>query len=242
MTEKQWMECIDPQKMVEFLRCKVSERKLRLFAAACCRSIWGLLVDERGRQAVEILERFADGMCTNKEIATAAQVAHNAAEEGNKDNPYSDWSAANAIGAGQEDEDDVYLDRVNPPDPLKNAKDTAFSAAWAIGHHLHTDDCGDAWYAKTKAHEAVEAALLRDIIGNPFRPVSLNPSWIAWQGCTIPKLAQVIYDERAFDRLPILANALEEAGCTNDDILTHCRQPREHVRGCWVVDLFLDKA
>lgn len=82
--------------------------------------------------------------------------------------------------------------------------------------------------------------LVRDIFGPlPFRPVSVTPAWIT---LTVTRLATAIYTDRAFDRLPILADALEDAGCCNADILTHCRQPGEHCRGCWVVDLLLDRA
>jgi hypothetical protein len=87
-----------------------------------------------------------------------------------------------------------------------------------------------------------QAGLLRDIFGNPFRPLPpLHPDWLAWSDGVIPKLATVIYDDRAFDRLPILADALEEAGCTDTEILSHCRGPRPHVRGCWVLDSLLAK-
>jgi len=82
---------------------------------------------------------------------------------------------------------------------------------------------------------------LRDIFGNPFRPVTVNPGWLAWNDGTVPRIAQAIYDERAFDRMTILADALEDAGCTDQDILGHCRSGGEHVRGCWVVDLLLGK-
>jgi hypothetical protein len=89
----------------------------------------------------------------------------------------------------------------------------------------------------------VLTALLRCIFGNPFRPApSLAPAVLAWNGGTVPKLAAAIYEERAFDRLPILADALEDAGCTDADILGHCRGGGEHVRDCWVVDLVLGKA
>ena len=91
-------------------------------------------------------------------------------------------------------------------------------------------------WAKTEM--AAQADLLRCIFGNPFRPVTLNPSW---RTSNVVGLAQSIYADRAFDRLPILADALEDAGCDNADILNHCRQPGEHVRGCWVVDLVLGK-
>jgi hypothetical protein len=84
--------------------------------------------------------------------------------------------------------------------------------------------------------------LLHDIFGPlPFRLVAADPTWMSWNGGTVVKLARGIYDDRAFDRLPILADALTEAGCDNADILAHCRQPGPHVRGCWVVDLLLGK-
>jgi hypothetical protein len=95
---------------------------------------------------------------------------------------------------------------------------------------------GDFWeqYASEQAHQCI---LLRDIFGNPFQSVLIDPSWAAWNEGTVVKLAQGIYDERAFDRLPALADALEEAGCHDPDILDHGRQPGQHVRGCWVVDV-----
>ena len=80
---------------------------------------------------------------------------------------------------------------------------------------------------------------LRCVLGNPFRPVAVVPSWLT---STVVALAQGIYEDRAFDRMPILADALQDAGCDNDDILNHCRQSGEHVRGCWVVDLLLGKS
>ena len=80
--------------------------------------------------------------------------------------------------------------------------------------------------------------LIREVFGNPFRPITLKPSWLT---STVLALATGIYADKAFDRMPILADALQEAGCDNDDILDHCRHPGEHVRGCWVVDLLLNK-
>jgi len=80
--------------------------------------------------------------------------------------------------------------------------------------------------------------LLRDIVGNPFLPVTVNPAWLT---STVVSLAQAIYTDRAFDRLPILADALEDASCDQDDILAHCRGPGRHVLGCFVVDALLGK-
>jgi hypothetical protein len=76
----------------------------------------------------------------------------------------------------------------------------------------------------------------------PFpQPTIIEPGWTAWNGGTIQQLARTIYDDHTFERLPILADALEEAGCTDAAILGHCRGPGPHVRGCWVVDLLLGK-
>jgi hypothetical protein len=83
--------------------------------------------------------------------------------------------------------------------------------------------------------------LLRDILGNPFCPRVIDPHWLTWNDGTVAKLAENIYAERTFDRLPILADALEEAGCTDADILGHCRSDGPHARGCWVIDLLLGK-
>ena len=83
-----------------------------------------------------------------------------------------------------------------------------------------------------------QADLLREIAGNPFRPHSVDPRWLT---STAVALAQTIYDQRAFDRLPILADALEEAGCDGPELLAHCRGDGPHVRGCWAVDLVLGK-
>jgi hypothetical protein len=84
-----------------------------------------------------------------------------------------------------------------------------------------------------------QAELLRCIVGNPFRPVAADPAWLT---STAVGLASAIYADRAFDRLPILADALEDAGCDNADVLIHCRSHPEHARGCWVVDLILEKS
>jgi hypothetical protein len=96
--------------------------------------------------------------------------------------------------------------------------------------------------AETKLTEerSAQAQLIRCIY-NPFFSQTIGSAWLTWRDATVPKLAQTIYDERAFARLPILADALEEAGCADAAILDHCREPGPHVRGCWVVDLLLGK-
>jgi hypothetical protein len=90
------------------------------------------------------------------------------------------------------------------------------------------------------AESAAQCGLLRDIFR--FRRVALDPAWLAWDGGSVPRLARAVDDERAFDRLPVLADALEEADCTDAEVLNHCRLPGEHVRGCWAVDLLLGQS
>jgi hypothetical protein len=112
---------------------------------------------------------------------------------------------------------------------------------WAVGGLFHPQSREAAQYSASavlsgqepEAQIAVQAALFC-IVGNPFCPVAVEPSWLT---STVIALAEGIYKEKAFDRLPILADALQDAGCDNDDVLSHCRSDESHVRGCWVVDL-----
>jgi hypothetical protein len=97
------------------------------------------------------------------------------------------------------------------------------------------------WEKTYLAEQGEQAHLLQDIFGKPSRRVAIPRALLAWNDGTVRKLAQALYDERAFDRMPVLADALEEAGCQDQDILGHCRAGGEHVRGCWVVDLILGK-
>jgi hypothetical protein len=126
-------------------------------------------------------------------------------------------------------------------DPV-DAADTAHFDPYLYAYYL-ADVCAaaDACPAGTATGGGgvSPCTLLRDLIGNPFRPVTFAPTW---RSRTVVNLTESIYRERAFNRLPILADALEAAGCTDTAVLAHCRQPGEHVRGCWVVDLVLAKS
>src|SRR5262249_3045115 len=96
----------------------------------------------------------------------------------------------------------------------------------------------DSFLLSQKSERAAQCDLIRCIFGNPLNPASLDLNSLP---STVKKIAQTIYDERQFENLPILADALEDAGCDNADILSHCRSPGPHVRGCWLVDLILEK-
>jgi hypothetical protein len=118
-----------------------------------------------------------------------------------------------------------------------DAERASLFACWAL--HPHAGKGSGYAVCSIEPGEAVaHARLVRDIFGNPFRPVIVDPRWLT---STVVSLARTIYEDRAFDRLPILADALEEAGCDDADLLAHCRGDGPHVRGCWVVDLVLGR-
>jgi hypothetical protein len=121
-----------------------------------------------------------------------------------------------------------------------DARDTAWRLAKAAGHSAAR--AIEPLWATYKAERAAQAALLRDLFGNPFRTIRrdrVSSSLLTWHEATIPMLAQAIYKERTFDLMGILADALEDAGCTTTDILNHSRCQRDHARGCFVLDLLL---
>jgi hypothetical protein len=227
MTEQEWLTCTDPKEMLHHLwECKGSGRKVRLFAVACCRRIWPLLTDERSRQAVETAERYADGVATNKELKAARAAARAAS--------YPDWEAISHP-----------VDRVR-----KVAQEAARLAASASFSWPAGIDASHAANYAAHAGDAkqLQATLLRDLIGNPFRAASIDASWLSWQDGTVRRMAPGIYEERRMPegtldnaRLAVLADALEESGCTDPDMLAHLRGPGPHVRGCWVLDLLLGK-
>jgi hypothetical protein len=103
-------------------------------------------------------------------------------------------------------------------------------------------DFDDPAWARDAAGAAAQVALIRDIFGNPFRPVTAEPAWLRWHDGTVPRIARGIYDDYRFADMPILHDALLDAGCDDEDVLAHCRTPDGHVRGCWVIDLLLEKS
>jgi hypothetical protein len=223
MTEAEWLACTDPTPMLDFLRGKATDRKLRLFACGCCRRIWHRLSAEPSQAAVEAAERYADDLVNPDEVMSHFCDCEERLVEGDRYAPHDFAVYFAVIPAIAENEHGSGL---FPP------------AAAADGAVRTLDDASAA-----VAERMVQCDLLRCIFGNPLHtPPAINPTWLAWNDSTVRRIAQAIYDERTFDRMPILVDALEDAGCTDRDILDHCRQPGEHVRGCWVVDLLLGKS
>jgi hypothetical protein len=227
MNEAGWFSSIQPQEMLTPLRGNASERKLRLFGVACCRRIWGEIRDERSRRAVEIAEEFAEGRCDKPRLSLARQEGMTASGAARLVATSIPRTVANlsALRAAH-----VTAEAANAAQQV--AAEDAYQATCAVAGTTVDVDASIGL-----RHN--QCGLLRCIFGpTPFRSIRLEPTWATQ---TVLRLAQVIYSDRAFDSLPILADALEDAGCDNADILAHCRGPGPHVLGCWVVDLILGK-
>jgi hypothetical protein len=211
-------------------RTKKGQRRMRLFGCACCRAVWALMTDERARQAVLLAERYADGEVGRAEMKEAHKV-HARAFSPVLNISYAkdaaDWAHAATITL-------VYPGGIGPLICARTARMAAECRGRGGAASLPP-------HGPETASSHRQAALLREVFGNPFRPVTVAPAVLSWSAAAVPKLAQTIYQERAFDRLPVLADALEDAGCDSAEVLDHCRRPGEHVRGCWVVDLLQGK-
>jgi hypothetical protein len=257
MTESEWLACTTPKPMVRFLlgtnqprvqdiesfpNCKASDRKLRLFACACYARLRYLLPNPLARDAVAVAERFAEGEAEADELQRADSLLQAALDP--LEGPWRASRGAQRAALLPTHEAlalALQVTRSEAPKAACYASSNAYLAAAAIAHPgAATTDLR--FSASQAAEERAQAGLLRCLFGPLlFRPVPLVQSWLSWNDGCIVKMANRIYEERAFDRLPVLADALEEAGCGNADILAHCRRPGPHVRGCWLLDLILAK-
>jgi hypothetical protein len=283
MTETEWLQSTGPAAMLRWLTARgeseilggapfppiPSDRKLRLFAVACCRVVWPLLTDARSRRAVEVADRYADGQTLA--TATKGPLSLESAYR------YLDMESAHdevwvlAYNACRDDlnhlgETEAAVAKLVRPDIRANLLRDVFGNPWR-SHRLPGPSCslchGAGQFQKDMGHGNVDvdeclycAELVR---------------WLAWHDGAIPKLAQAMYDSRDFADMPILGDMLTEAGYDDAAILEHCRQGwcndcsgkgawREgdvhivcchcqgigsifqHVRGCWVLDLILGKS
>lgn len=231
--EEKWLRGNRPYLMLRLLPGRPSERKLRLFACACVRQVWHLLREPRSRRAVEMAERYADGQTDAAQLAVFRSGA------------WAGWDA-------DRDPDELFGVEDRAGNPAATPEDCARRAAeqtllpniqracWAADNAAWALASARLGLAYNRAREA-ECELLRCIFGNPFQPAVIERDWLSWHGYLVRTLAQTIYEERRWEDLPILADALEEAGCDNADMLAHCRGTGGHVRGCWVVDTVLGK-
>ena len=254
MTEQEWLAGVDPEPMLEFLRGKAADRKLCLFGWACFRCTWPLLDENWKRMAnnpwwgrmrfsrieiewakteadlvrkgVELAERVADGLTDLTELKALFASPE-----------YASWDIHSA------NEPSFAEEYFTGSDAAWIAKACAYRARYVAQYRSPSSY---PFFARFRCpsqldydrEQSAQCHRLRDIFGSPFRPVVFDPTWLS---ADVVRLAQAIYEERTYDRLPILADALAETGCPNHDIQSHCRGPGPHVRGCWVLDQILGK-
>ena len=213
MTEAEWLAATDPRPLIGAHRQDFTHRKARLFAVACCRLVSPLFSSPVVAQGLDVAERYAEGVATEDERAAAFAVVDRLDGRAERARDAAWWADISAANA---------LMGLFP-------RDARYKGAALVSGSVLT---------ALPSSRPTQLALFRCVVGNPFRPVTPDPRWLT---SPVLSLAGSIYDARDFAPMPVLADALEEAGCENQDVLNHCRGPGPHVRGCWVVDLILGK-
>jgi hypothetical protein len=254
VTEAEWLAATDPQAMLPFVRGKVGDRKLRLFACACCRAIWQHLFED-SRPAIEVAERFADGEVDRSALARCRDEAFDLMCEAVCSSGSAPWLRTADPPMPES------LQGFRPPatvfDAVVATADAAVAAVREDYFMFHPAPQGSfpgspeeaAMHAEAGRQQAHQACLLRCIVGpiGALRAqLGLRPTW---KGATVRQLAWGAYGNRRLPdgtldpaRLALLADALEDTGCTDAELLGHLRGPGPHVRGCWAVDLVLGKS
>ena len=216
MTEAEWLIPDDPWKLLHAVQeSRPSRRKVRLFNAAVCRRFWDHL-PEASRAILSESERLADGLVHAK---GEMDLCHRANE------------VVSTLF------DRSYPTKQYPSAEVRIQRDAAAAVCYAVIPNELWGAVGYFWDLMP-SEKGPHSAIIRDVFGNPFRSVTIEP---ALRMPEVIALAERIYDDRAFNRMPLLGDVLEHAGCGNPDVLAHCRSQTEHVRGCWVVDTVLRK-
>lgn len=235
MNETEWLEWIHPEYMLPVLKGNASDRKLRLLAVAACQKISHLWPNNNeSLEALLVSERFAEGEASDQERANSElslQMAVDSAfDRWNADMGHETPPAGITYWAVR-----AVFSSLNS-DAHKGLSDAIVSAGLAL--EWSQDECLVAGPANWGGFELTGPwpALIREVIGNPFHVVDVDENWNSPDSV---ELAQTIYNEREFQRMIALGDILDHDDCGNQDILNHCRQPAEHVRGCWVLDLIL---
>ena len=214
MRESDWLKSDNAVEMLASMPEQPSDRKLRLFACACCRHFENLLEEGPFTQAVETAEMFADGESSKAALKRARQGVREVRHEMS-----SDSTEARTIWVA------LWLAEMT-------ASENAFGGVADEIQRLVTEGL------LQPNEQPPSASHLRRIIGNPFHAAAIDADW---KSSEVVTLAQSIYDERAFDQMPQLGKALKKAGCSDNDVLKHCRSKSPHVRGCWVVDQLIGR-
>lgn len=230
MNKEEWRKEIDVSLMIPSILDR-GDRKLRLFAVACCREYWDRLKNKH-KKAVEVAEKYADGLCSVEEL----REQHRKME------------SANSTGLFFALEELTYNRRILLSDCTRSIASDMTGLYWirnwiteeAAARHSEENERTEAAFVRARRKQSL---IIKDIYRHPLAASeTADPQWLQWNDKTVLHLAESMYDTREFLYMPILADALEESGCVDQEILEHCRKPQEHWKGCWVVDLLLGKS
>jgi hypothetical protein len=229
MTEAEWSACDDPRPLLEHLGEAVDARTVRLFVLACCHRLWDGSTDDLPRLALELVERFVEAPGQRHIWTTVRVPAGEAVIDCGASEPIRSLRAVAADsddGLGPTLPASSFLEGIL--DRLACWRDPTRAPGWLINS-----------FEGLGLPPPRQAELLRDLVRGPFRPLVFRAAWRTANGGAVANLAWAIADEEAFDRLPILADALEDAGCAEPELLGHLRGGGPHVRGWWALDLVL---
>jgi hypothetical protein len=319
MTESEWLTCVRPVPMLAQVKDRAGERKLRLFACACCRRLGNLLRPDATRQALDRAERCAEDAAVTwahvRSLAQAGAAEAEAAREPTRERVRQTqarrgevWESAwvgepphpsQLVRAAAEAEESLAADaeahavetaaravvqvaeeRLDPARVAETAVEAqrlgrqaaalaararrwmhradqeaerlvprgraGLRAARAAHWIEHADETAEEKVSQViaradRAERRSQAELLRDLFGNPWRPFVIDPAWLRWRDGAVARVARSIHAEKRFADLPVLADALEEAGCALPEVLGHCRRPGSHVLGCALLDAILGR-
>lgn len=217
MDERTWLESSDSEAMFSFIQGQATIRKLRLFFVASAECLSSDLKKVEGAEkAVRTAERLADSAATEQERLDAVNALY--------DLP---------VRKGQMHGGNWF--EMEPPQVIS----AYFAAILSVANFDASTAffTRNAWRVSHLATARFQPDILREIMGNPFRPIIIDP---VWRTSNVTHLSRDIYESKSFHRMPELAEELQKTGCTCEELLTHCRV-LSHVRGCWALDLLLSK-
>ena len=230
MNEHDWLLALDPAAMIDFLHTRTSDRKLRLLACAFVRQRWELLRYPTPREAVETGERYALGAARRREIEAMREQAQQSAATAPEFERHAYQAAAATL--------------------LQHAYEAAETALSLLRGQFLEEELNAAMSREEEQRIIVEAGpvvarqqgqVVLEVFGNVFRPPVIEPAWLRWSDGAVAKMARLIDQERRWEELPYLADALTDAGCGEETLLRHLRGGGMHVRGCWALDAVLGR-
>lgn len=238
MQEYGWFHWNDLRDMVCVIGEKRDIRKMRLAACAWVRTVWDDLENPHLRTAVEVAEQFADFQAKKQQMKAVRGIIDKEIERARRRELHARSQASDSAAEQAKAHLWLVTQFAQLVTPLLETRQ--FDSKLLSDVSFNIDRLFGKWgnYKQQSTLESDRCSLLRDIFGNPFRQVVLNPSWLT---STVIALAKQIYDSKDFSVMPILADALQDASCENEEILNHCRGPGPHTRGCFAIDLILGK-